>query len=90
MKKKVLSTIGGLLFALMILFNAINPNLGDENLNNISFEDIGKVALAGGEEGSGQYYYMVWTGHCFVCVWSMFDSYCNVSDQCCMDQDPYC
>ena len=87
MKRKI-----SILFALIITVTVMTFNFqiayeenitGSENINLISQNASANVQLV-------QDYKMVETEHCYVCWPDNPLDFCDISEQCCWDQDPYC
>lgn len=84
-----------LILAIIICATMIGANImfssnGNEKFTNISLADIELIATANAEGGGpGSGYHMVWTGHCYICQ-EQEGLTCDVSSQCCYDQEPYC
>ena len=74
----------------MIVVNIISNSNGND-IFSVSLSNIVLNATADPEVDSGNGYELIWNGHCNVCTraWST-QSNCDISAQCCDNQQPYC
>jgi hypothetical protein len=71
----------------MIVVNIISNSQG--KIFSVSLSNIELIATANAESGCISGFELKWNGHCWLCE-NCSNICCEISDQCCDNQPPYC